>query len=194
MADIKQMRVNGEVYDIKDEVARNFSPYGWRHIRTVTIPEDASTDTSGVSFLERTGSGSTDYIFAFDTDENGEPFALDELFVRYNAGTTHTAAALKLHPSSVPTTQNTSSVEMNSGLGKSGNKVYGWSLVLNLGGNLISVGAWNNGSGTANLQTFRDRTGVNKQKGFLSAIGFSMSNNLGNYGFAPGSQFEIWGR
>ena len=50
----------------------------FRHIRKVTIPDDITTDTSGVNFSERTNGG---YYFGFDTDEDGNPFELTELII-----------------------------------------------------------------------------------------------------------------
>ena len=51
----------------------------WRHIRTVTVPADASTDVSGVEFIQRVVTNEENsYAVFFDTDENGEPFELDE--------------------------------------------------------------------------------------------------------------------
>jgi hypothetical protein len=52
----------------------------FRLIRTVTIPEDASTDKSGVTWLERENGG---YWFGFDTDMDGNPFEVTEMLV-YN--------------------------------------------------------------------------------------------------------------
>lgn len=77
------------------EVDENGAPTAWesvdfpsggdkgafRLIRTVTIPEDPSTDTSGVTWVERENGG---YWFGFDTDENGNPFEISELIVVVN--------------------------------------------------------------------------------------------------------------
>lgn len=56
----------------------------WRKIRTVTIPEDITTDTSGVSFIEIPQGG---YVVQFDTDESGEPFSVDDIFIEYQLQT-----------------------------------------------------------------------------------------------------------
>ena len=52
-----------------------------RLIRSVTVPEDITTDTSGVTWLPRDSGGCW---FGFDTDENGNPFEVTELFVVHN--------------------------------------------------------------------------------------------------------------
>lgn len=50
----------------------------FRLLRTVVVPTDASTDTSGVTWLERSEGG---YWFGFDTDADGNPFEVSELII-----------------------------------------------------------------------------------------------------------------
>ena len=169
----------------------------WRHIRTVTIPTDASTDTSGVSFAEKTGSGSTDYIFAFDTDKNGKPFELSELFVKYNAGTTFDGtgsgrATFGMAIVSTPNTQGSNAIDAEVQL-KSGTKV-GWFEIRYIDGNISYLSTWNMGGGANEVRGARDFVLTGKEKGWIIALCLNLTNNLSKYGFCPGSVFEIYGR
>ena len=60
----------------------------WRLLRTVTLPDDPSLDTSDVEYTMCSSDGYTDQIawFAFNTDDNGEAFAVRELFIRATTG------------------------------------------------------------------------------------------------------------
>lgn len=49
----------------------------WRFLRTVTVPADPKTDQSGVVW--KLNSGGAVLGFAFDIDENGEKFSLDDV-------------------------------------------------------------------------------------------------------------------
>lgn len=49
----------------------------WRFLRTVTVPADPKTDQSGVVW--KLNSDGAVLGFAFDTDENGEKFSLDDV-------------------------------------------------------------------------------------------------------------------
>lgn len=71
-----------------------------RLIRTVTVPEDITTDTSGVTWLARDNGG---YWFGFDTDENGDPFEVTELFIE-NKNVTYDSGDLcfRLNKGAIP--------------------------------------------------------------------------------------------
>lgn len=71
-----------------------------RLIRTVTVPEDITTDTSGVTWLARDNGG---YWFGFDTDENGDPFEVTELFIE-NKNVTYDSGGLyfRLNKGAIP--------------------------------------------------------------------------------------------
>ena len=71
----------------------------FRLIRTVTIPTDASTDTSGVTWLERSDGG---YWFGFDTDADGKPFEITELMIVYNAPCSGSGINYKVNKGAIP--------------------------------------------------------------------------------------------
>lgn len=58
----------------------------WKLLRNITLPEDPSTDTSGIEWTMCVTDGYTGEIasFAFSTDENGETFAVRELLIFAN--------------------------------------------------------------------------------------------------------------
>jgi hypothetical protein len=55
----------------------------WKMLRHFTLPDDPSTDTSGITWSMSTKDGYTDHIakFKFDTDEDGNPFAVRDLLI-----------------------------------------------------------------------------------------------------------------
>ena len=59
----------------------------FRLIREVVIPEDITTDTSGVNFAMTSNGG---VLFGFDTDQEGNPFEVTELITVAEAGMTGT--------------------------------------------------------------------------------------------------------
>ena len=167
----------------------------WRFIRTVTIPNDPSTDTSGVSYLEKTGSGSTDYIFAFDTDENGELFELTEVCAEVYAGstcTTGTARCMMLSVSKTPAITNNLTTGFQTGI----NSGYarGWFKLEYLGGAYVPMSVTDNGGGGNSIWSPRNIVGSGKERGWITAISMSMGRNFAAYGFMPGSTFTFYGR
>lgn len=58
--------------------------YEWRLIRTVTAPEDPTTDQSGVTW--KVSDEGNIFGFSFDTDQNGLPFEAEEVIFTFNSG------------------------------------------------------------------------------------------------------------
>lgn len=58
----------------------------WKRLRSFTLPEDPSSDISGITWNMCTADGYTDQIasFEFSTDENGGNFSVREVFVVMN--------------------------------------------------------------------------------------------------------------
>lgn len=81
----------------KQEIADMISTGGgsseeWKLIRTITIPEDITTDTSGVNFAYATADAPENGVwFGFDTDENGNTFECTELLI-YTENASHTSS------------------------------------------------------------------------------------------------------
>lgn len=170
----------------------------WKHIRTVTIPEDASTDTSGVAFAEKTGSGSTEYIFAFDTDENGDSFDLNELFCTFNAGTNAANGAMvNFVPLGIPEIRNNKcSILTSIIIGAKGAKKRGWFHIEPAGDRYVSRSMSFGGGSSGNMQTIVDLspTDTTNIDLWIKNISLNLSSNLSDYGFAPGSTFDFYGR
>lgn len=163
----------------------------FRHIRTVTIPDDVTTDTSGVTFVVKE---LNDCTFGFDTDEDGNPFDLHELLIFSNASTSHTSSSFALHIDSNLGGYGISgsSISTQITIGTSGAKKDSFSVsVVSLDGTSISWGSTFAG-GVKN-------TVVSGAKPFkfavdkISRISCFMPN-LGVYGFSAGSKFEFYGR
>lgn len=163
----------------------------WRYIRTVTIPEDVTTDESGVSFVERENGGC---YFAFDTDENGKPFALTDIFFRYWAGcSSSSAGTFSLYNEAEPSYQQ-HGINLPCSIATTGKKSYGWNKIENYAGKLIGFGAWNVGSSFSNASAARDYKNADwLTDGKWTAIDAYMPN-MATYGFEAGSTFEFYGR
>lgn len=169
----------------------------WRHIRNVVIPEDITTDDSGVSFSARENGG---YYFAFDTDENGEPFELNELFIVYSAGSSKDSSyapsnsPVNLGNSNVPNYYLNGalspSIAMPIAVGKTSTKSTGWAKCERFCDKLLSSGAYNSGSVYPSMNAARSPVNVS---GKFTAINAWMSN-MSAYGFESGSTFDIYGR
>lgn len=158
----------------------------WKLIRTVTIPEDITTDTSGVAFKAQSNGG---VLFAFDTDENGESFAITEMLCEYNASCTlsnNTIASFRkvATPGYRASGQNTVACT----IGKTGVKIKGWFKIEN-GVQSITFGAYNVGSSLTPLNAYRWVQNI----GTIKALSFMfVSGN--NDGFEAGSTFTFYGR
>ena len=166
----------------------------WAYLRTVTVPEDASADTSGVTWLERENGG---YWWGFDTDENGSPFSCDAFAIRYQAGTTsQTAHQYSSSPAAIaneatPKYGGGANVPMQ--LGSNALAAYGWCMIFAITDKTISIGAKNGGGGTDQLIASRDISANSRMKPPFNALSLYL-NNLQNYGFIPTSTFVVYGR
>lgn len=163
----------------------------WRKIRTVTIPEDITTDTSGVAFAERTNGGA---IFAFDTDENGQPFEVTEIVITGYISKSGGNGGFGLGTLTVPQ-YGLGWITANLELGSSGKKVYSWCYASLLEGDVVLDYRSCFGGGGANNVTSSGRIlkytnyGITSFKSFHAYIG-----NAGYYGFEAGSTFTFYGR
>ena len=157
----------------------------FRLIRSVTIPEDPSADTSGVAWLARESGG---YWFGFDTDSNGATFDLKELVVicegvasaggdltwRFNSGAT------PFYGSSGTTIDSYSPTE---------NKAWQW--IYFLGAFTQYIGCKNGGANVNNAQANRYML-TDRPISSISSI--STYHNNGNaYGITAGT-IHFYGR
>lgn len=169
----------------------------WKFIRKVTIPTDASTDTSGVIFFEKNGANVTDYHFTFDTDENGKPFSYNELFIVGEAGTSHTTK-----PSNIR-----ASLKLNANDSFNGSNSAEWFLPnLQVNGGRLPFW-WHFMAINKNINTYGTQKGVNNlvisqsigswsgalDNGKITGFATTFYNSK-DFGFCPGSYFEFYGR
>lgn len=167
----------------------------WKHLRTVTIPEDITTDMSGVIFYE--SSDGTGINFGFDTDKDGNSFAVNELFIyceaRNSAPGTGTMTAVLYPLGSANSTGYHYITGMNIGcaeasthqtimcakchiIGAAGGYIFGWGV----SGQSITP------------QSATRQFGVNIPVPFRSVRLLPTYN--ATCGFLPGSKFSFYGR
>ena len=167
----------------------------FRLIRHITIPEDITTDTSGVNFAEQPNGG---VLFGFDTDENGNPFSLNELIIFYNAGTPSAGDQLSFAMDSpVPSYGNayTNALQTFLYIGTGGKTKQGvCQSILFDDGRSFGFGASFGGGGTNNLQTLAKESDL---RGTVYTKIEKIRAWVGNYngwGVSTGSWFKIYGR
>lgn len=162
----------------------------WKLLRSITVPEDASTDTSGVNWLKCASGG---YYWGFDTDSTGKPFSVDELMIRYNASTSKSTSisSLDMQFRSGSPSYGYGQFSAPASFGQTGSKRYGWLKVESVADLWLGTGAWNNGGSSMNLQANRDYTSKAVTK--ITKMGIFFNNNA-DYGFEAGSTFKVYGR
>lgn len=169
----------------------------WKFIRKVTIPTDASTDTSGVIFFEKNGANVTDYHFTFDTDENGKPFSYNELFIVGEAGTSHTTkpsnirASLKLNANDSFNGGNSAEWFLPN-LQVNGGRLAFWWHFMAINKNINTYGAQKGATNlvvSSNIGSWGGALDNGKITGFATTFYASK-----DFGFCPGSYFEFYGR
>lgn len=157
----------------------------WRHIRTVTIPQNITTDTSGVAFAAGSEIG---YNFAFDTDKNGEAFELNEIFVLYEARSPKEQIynSMYVFNSPIPTAEQSQNADyiIVPAVIEPYWYAWGWYNILDWGYR-VAIGASYAG-GLKHTSCFD-----NKEK--FTALGFSLAGSK-SIGFYAGSSFTIYGR
>lgn len=165
----------------------------FRLIRDITIPEDITTDTSGVNYIYADDE-QTSVRFGFDTDANGKPFELTELLVvTTKAGTTATAdnVARIAFDSAIPDITSMSGITIY-GVSKNSGTGQGISQITLLDdGNAFSIKT-NFGGGNMNaVQSSAKLDGMKVNKISKVRVG---TQNAGGVGFTIGSQFRFYGR
>ena len=153
----------------------------YRLIRKVVIPEDITTDTSGVNFAEQEKGG---ILFGFNTDEKGNPFSLTEFFLLYSAAAPESSGVIAFANSSYPGYNHSSGYSMNMRVGANGSKTIGM------------IGFFNKflvrGSGSNAASAVIERC-IGAYLERMTAFGCYQANANG-VGFVPGSTFELYGR
>jgi hypothetical protein len=155
---------------------------GFRHIRTVTIPEDITTDTSGVAFAEAEKGG---VLFGFDRDKDGKPFAIKEFFLKYSAGSpTESTGNIAFANKAIPGYNNDTGFGVNRKLGTNGSKNSGNIYFCN---KFILYNSAS-GAGAATLEPCLS-TPLDTFTAFSC-----YHHGVSGLGFAPGSTFTLYGR
>lgn len=163
----------------------------FRLLRTVTIPEDITADISGVSFSEKSGGGIT---FAFDTDDDGNPFAVHELIIKsQNAGTPHSRSAFSLDLSHATPVYVSKAIIINLSIGVSGNTARSEAYVALHSNGMCTTWGATFGGGSNNAVTNPVTVPLDKGVYVITQINCLM-NNLADYGFSAGSTFYFFGR
>lgn len=172
----------------------------WRLLRTITIPEDPTTDTSGVEW--RVDDAGLINACSFSTDADGNTFNCRKLFIRFAVGsadnTTSKELAIKVNPTSFITNSNiaiSSAVKNDYTTGEvyierlSGANVTtarwvysnatGWGGAGTLGGATPGYGSSFGGRNDFDLSSFKSLA-----FGTASGYGFKTGKNYG---------FKVWG-
>ena len=166
----------------------------WKHLRTVTIPEDITADMSGVMLYE--SSDGTGVNFGFDTDKNGNPFAVNELFIyceaRNSAAGTGTKEVVLYPLGSVNSNSYCYRTAMKIGCAESSTHQTTMCAKCHIIGVPGLIFGWGvTGSSTTASATTR-------QFGSAVPVPFTSVRLLPEYnatcGFLPGSKFHIYGR
>lgn len=160
-----------------------------RHIRKVIIPEDITTDTSGVNFSARDNGG---YYFGFDTDENGDSFELTELLIFSEAGGVGTSQTFNIDITSAIPAYRQVSFQSQLVVGSSGKKAFSMSHSFLAADGMSYAYGSTFGGGVANNVTTLSKTYIG-QATSIKKINAGALNNSTN-GFISGSWFDFWGR
>lgn len=155
-----------------------------RLIRTVTVPEDITTDTSGVTWAAQTNGGA---IFAFDTDENGEPFDVKELFIVHK-NVAYESGSLTYKINGGPTPGQWNGLTLDAYEPKSSGS---WQWVHSLDLFHTWIGSSNGGSGINNAKSTR-YLADNSAFSSISSVGIWLKNG-GGHGLTAGS-ISFYGR
>lgn len=190
------------------EVDKNGVPTAWevaeppvapfRLLREVTIPDDITTDMSGVSFMQA-GDG-TGVIFEFDADSSGNPFNVRELYIVANVHNTSTSRAYmaELLPNGKTQTFCLSVILGSFGNGGSPGNDWSYAYLQLLKGHFISYGWMYGGGGSAPvngrpLNTQTDIYGYDVFDEGIYKIKLQLTTATTN-GFSSGSTFAFYGR
>lgn len=165
----------------------------FRLIRDITIPEDITTDTSGVNFIYA-DDAQTSVLFGFDTDTDGNAFELTELIVvTTNAGSIATTdyVARVAFDSAIPTNISMNGIAVH-GVTKNSGTGQGISQITLLGdGNAFSIKTTFGGGTNNAVQSSAKLDNMRVNKIDKVRVG---TQNAGKAGFTTGSQFKFYGR
>lgn len=164
----------------------------FRFIRKVIIPEDITTDTSGVNFSAQENGG---VWFGFDTDENGNPFECTELLIVSCAGGNNSNQKCNFVINRAIPTYGGGPLSTKLNIGSNGNMVYSWSIShLMDTGESISYGATFGGGENNNVQSLAKALPINGDGNLKISKIASFASNQRGYGYLPGSWFTFYGR
>lgn len=163
----------------------------WKLIRNIVIPESIPSESDGVNWERKENGG---FLFAFDTDENGNSFSTNEVACNYKAGfmaddTLYGGPVISFH--NMPTYGGTNGVAIPCSFGKKGAFAAGWFKIEKISDRVISYGGYSGGGSFCNMQS-----GINLNTIYdspIKAMGIYLLNNK-QHGLMPGSEFTFYGR
>lgn len=170
----------------------------WKLIRKITVPDDPSSDTSGVAWVV---SNNAVKSIDFDTDDNGEAFSVKELYIATTATnidgqTAATEICAKLNG------KNIIIHNANSGLaftcGKKGESGRAWMYIRSLNPPIILTALWitTNTVAGKTVQCVNEPVGFEGNKFDLGEkiTKISLGGNKSTSYISAGSVFEVYGR
>lgn len=167
----------------------------WKLIRTVTIPEDITTDTSGVNFAYATPNTPEKGVwFAFGTDENGNAFDVKEVFIAYYAAIAADNFHIRMDNRATPIFATQGFEVAYHANAKANVFNYGYSY-FNIFDKKIALRLY--AQGGANINTLTQGNALNLyQNNFtsLTAMDFCSWSGSRDVGLLPNSKFVIYGR
>ena len=176
---------------------------GWEFIRKVTIPSDASMDTSDVTFTEvAVDETKNDYVFGFNTNDKGETFSYSEMLIVANSGTSSASSMsnmrANLSGSASLSANNTIQIMQgvmgnNSTIGINGARKAFIVVLQATPRGVLAEFTFNQGSVFNQLYSSREL----QNSSALSSgkiIGFSVIAYSEEKGFCAGSTFSFYGR
>ena len=165
--------------------AGNSGDKEWKLLRTVALPDDPSNDTSDITYYMCSSEGYTDQIanFKFSTDNDGNPFAVRELFILAYTGWGRSANYFGV--------ADQSGTLGYGNLACSNNKFT--DALTNIAIRIFTVGNWSVSEITKTDNYSGNMTGnlLKRSDTDITTIKFG---TFGDCSIKPGSTFEFWGR
>lgn len=183
-----------EVVDQKarDELAGKLGA-GWRRIRSIEIPDDATEDGNGVTWYIKEDEPLYIYGFTIDTDENGQPFNVNEIAMFAN-GTC--GGGIETGPGSIGIKSGGKALfVVNDAMAEE--KLYGFYWIRKIGklwSAEVTIGASNNYRKDALEVRRTGFAGVSSSQEQLLPGTLSDFEVQGSIMFDAGYKIDIWGR
>lgn len=163
----------------------------WKLFRNITIPTDITTDTSDVSWLAMENGG---VRFAFDTDNDGNPFEFSEIFVMLDAVATAQANPTFANIGNPMPDQAVFHASYNYSLYNfiSTNKKKAWTRLDRYGSKGMWTAGGNQGHWSVNVSASRELVNIAWGESPVTALSLGFQDAVN--GYLAGSIFEFYGR